>query len=210
VRTLGLTTDPAPEIYVPFAQVSRELWTVFTSSPLSVAVRSDAPVETLAPAIRAAVRQTDPEQVVSQLRPAGELISGAIARQRFSMLLLLVFGGLALTLAGVGVYGVLAYMVSQRTRELGIRLALGAHAGAIRALVLRQGLGIALLGVALGLIGALVLGRLLTSLLYEVSPADPGVLVAAAATLAGVAGIACLIPAIRATRVNPLDALRSE
>jgi putative ABC transport system permease protein len=164
----------------------------------------------VAPGLRAAVHQADPEQVISGLRPAGELISDAIARQRFSMLLLVVFGGLALTLAGVGVYGVLAYMVSHRTRELGIRLALGARTSSVRALVLRQGLGIALLGVGIGLAGALALSRLLTTLLFEVSPTDPRVLAAAAATLCGVAGLACLIPAIRATRVDPIDALRSE
>jgi len=156
------------------------------------------------------VRQVDPEQVVSNLRPAGELVSGAIARQRFSMLLLLAFGGLALVLAGVGVYGVLAYTVSQRTRELGIRVALGAHAGAVRALVLRQGLGVALVGLVLGLVGALALSRLLGAVLYEVSPTDPLALASAAGVLGGVAAIACLIPAVRATRVNPVEALRSE
>jgi putative ABC transport system permease protein len=210
VRTLGLTTEPAPEIYVPLEQLSADLWTVFTGSTLSVVVRSAGVPERLAPQVRAAVRQADPEQVVSNLRPAGELVSDAIARQRFSMLLLLAFGGLALVLAGVGVYGVLAYTVSQRTRELGIRLALGAHAGAVRALVLRQGLGVALLGVGVGLAGALALSRLLGAVLYEVSPTDPLVLGSAAAILAGVAAIACLIPAVRATRVNPVDALRSE
>jgi putative ABC transport system permease protein len=210
VRTQGLTTEPSPEIYAPFEQLSPDLWNVFTGSSLSVAVRSAGPPEALAPAVRAAVRQADPEQVVSNLRPAGDLISAALARQRFSMLLLLAFGGLALTLAGVGVYGVLAYTVSQRTRELGIRVALGAHAGAVRALVLRQGLGVVLIGVALGLAGALALGSLLRAVLYEVSPADPRVLAAAAAVLGGVAVIACLIPAVRATRVNPVEALRSE
>ena len=210
VRTLGLTTDPPPEIYVPFEQISADLWTVLTGSSLSVAVRSSGQPERLAPAARAAVREVDPEQVVSNLRPAGELVSGAIARQRFSMLLLLAFGGLALVLAGVGVYGVLAYTVSQRTRELGIRVALGAHAGAVRALVLRQGLGVALVGLVLGLIGALGLSRLLSVVLYDVSPTDPLALAAAVGILGGVAAIACLIPAVRATRVNPVEALRSE
>ena len=210
VRTLGLTTDPPPEIYVPFEQITADLWTVFTGSTLSVAVRSVGTPERLAPAVRAAVRQVDPEQVVSNLRPAGELVSGAMARQRFSMLLLLAFGGLALALAGVGVYGVLAYTVSQRTRELGIRVALGASAGAVRALVLLQGLGVALVGLALGLVGALGLSRLLRAVLYDVSPTDPLALAAAAGVLGGVAAIACLIPAVRATRVNPVEALRSE
>jgi ABC-type antimicrobial peptide transport system permease subunit len=210
VRTLGLTDEPPPEIYTPFEQLSADLWTVFTESSLSVAVRTAGRPERLAPAVRAAVRATDPEQVVSNLRPAGELVSGDVARQRFSMMLLLAFGGLALVLAGVGVYGVLAYTVSQRTRELGIRVALGAHAGVVRALVLRQGLGVALIGIVLGLVGALGLGRLLGAVLYEVSPTDPLVLTAAAAILGGVAVVACLIPAVRATRVNPIEALRSE
>jgi hypothetical protein len=156
------------------------------------------------------VREVDREQPISRLREAGELLSDAVARQRFSMLLLVLFGGLALTLAAIGVYGVMAYAVSQRTRELGIRLALGARTGSVRALVLRQGLGIALLGVGFGLGGALALGRLLTSLLYDVSPADPRVLAVAALTLSAVSALASLVPAIRATRVDPIDALRSE
>jgi ABC-type antimicrobial peptide transport system permease subunit len=183
---------------------------VFAAIPLSVVVRSTAPVESVAPALRAAVRQADPEQVVSQLRPAGELISDAIARQRFSMLLLLAFGGLALTLAAVGVYGVLAYTVSQRSRELGIRLALGARAAAVRGLVLRQGLAMAFGGIVIGLICALALGRLLAGILYGVSSADPVVLGAVCVLLGTASTFACLVPAIRATRVNPMDALRSE
>ena len=118
------------------------------------------------------------------------------------MLLLLAFGGLALVLAGVGVYGVLAYTVSQRTRELGIRVALGAHAGAVRALVLRQGLGVALVGLVLGLVGALGLSRLLRAVLYDVSPTDPLALAAAAARLGGVGPIASENPGKPATRLN--------
>jgi putative ABC transport system permease protein len=210
VRHQNLTADPGPEIYVPYAQVAPDLWGVFSAIPLSVVVRTKASVESVAPGLRDAVLQADPEQVISGLRPAGELISDAIARQRFSMLLLLAFGGLALTLAAVGVYGVLAYTVSQRTRELGIRLALGARAAAVRALVLRQGLTMAFGGILLGLVCALVLGRLLAGLLYGVSAADPLVLGAVALLLGTASAFACLVPAIRATRVSPMDALRSE
>jgi ABC-type antimicrobial peptide transport system permease subunit len=126
------------------------------------------------------------------------------------MLLLLGFGGLAWLLAAVGVYGVMAYAVSQRTRELGIRLALGARPGTVRGLVLRQGLLLSGAGLALGVLGALLLGRLLVGLLYGVGPADPRVLAAATSLLAGASALACLVPAVRATRVNPVDALRSD
>jgi ABC-type antimicrobial peptide transport system permease subunit len=210
VRHLGLTTDPMPEIYVPIQQLAPDFWSIFASIPISFVVRSDREFSALAPEIRRAIREVDPEQPISGLREAGELLSDAVARQRFSMMLLGLFGSLALTLAAIGVYGVMAYTVSQRTRELGIRLALGARTGSVRTLVLRQGLGIALLGVGLGLGGALALGRLLTSLLYDVSPADPRVLGAAALTLSAVSAFASLVPAIRATRVDPIDALRSE
>jgi putative ABC transport system permease protein len=210
VRHLGLTTDPMPEIYVPIQQLAPDFWSIFAPIPISFVVRSGIEFSALAPEIRRAVREVDPEQPISGLREATELLSDAVARQRFSMLLLVLFGGLALTLAAIGVYGVMAYAVTQRTRELGIRLALGARTGSVRALVLRQGLGIALLGVVLGLGGALALGRLLTSLLYDVSPADPRVLGAAALTLSVVSALASLVPAIRATRVDPIDALRSE
>jgi putative ABC transport system permease protein len=210
VRHLGLTADPSPEIYVPIRQLSPDFWSVFVPVPLSFVVRSTTEFTSLAPQIRGAVREVDPEQPISRLREATELLSDSVARQRFTMLLLVLFGGLALSLAAIGVYGVMSYAVSQRTRELGIRLALGARTGSVRALVLRQGLGIALLGVGLGLAGALALGRLLTSLLYDVSPADPRVLGAAALTLSAVSALASLVPAIRATRVDPIDALRSE
>ncbi|HKU62290.1 MAG TPA: ABC transporter permease [Gemmatimonadales bacterium] len=210
VKTSGLTADIGPEIYVPFSQITADLWTVFTPLPVSVVVRSDSDLETVGAAIKAAIRSVDPEQPVTGPSPASELIAGAVARQRFGMLLLLAFGGLALLLAAVGVYGVMAYAVSQRTRELGIRLALGARPATVRALVLGQGMVLAGLGIGCGLVGALVLGRLLVGLLYGVQPTDPRVLVAVAALLAAASVLACLVPAVRATRVNPVDALRSE
>jgi putative ABC transport system permease protein len=210
VRQTGLTAPPEPELYVPTNQLSPEDYTIFMTIPVSFVVRSDVGSATLGPAIKAAVREVDPEQPISRLREAGELLQNATARQRFNMTLLTLFGILALTLAGIGVYGVMAYGVNQRTRELGIRLALGARAASVQALVLRQGLMLTVSGLALGLVGALSLSRLLTTLVYGVNPSDPRILGVAAVVLALVSVVACLIPAIRATRVDPIDALRSE
>ena len=210
VKSNGLTAETQPEIYVPFSQITPDLWTVFAPLPVSVVIRSDEDLATVGSAIRAAIRSIDPEQPVTGPSPAGELVAGAVARQRFGMLLLLAFGGLALLLAAVGVYGVMAYAVSQRTRELGIRLALGARPGAVRALVLGEGMLLAGLGIGFGLAGALVLGRLLVGMLYGVQPTDPRVLAAVCLLLATASVVACVVPAVRATRVNPVDALRSE
>ena len=210
VHHTGLSAPAAPEIYVPAAQLTPEFWTIFVPLPISFVVRSTLPAATLFPAIKAAVREVDAEQPVTRLRPISELVSDAVARYRFSMLLLAVFGGLALCIAAVGVYGVMAYTVSQRTRELGIRLALGARAASVRHLVLRRGLGMAGLGIGLGLLGALALTRLLASQLFDVSPTDPLIIATAAGTLAVVSAVACLVPAVRATKVDPVVALRSE
>jgi predicted permease len=210
VRQTGLTETPVPELYVSVQQLYSDSWTIFESIPLSFVVRSDVGSTVLGPAIKAAVHEVDPEQPVSRLREAGELLQDATARQRFNMSLLTLFGLLALILAAVGVYGVMAYGVNQRTRELGIRLALGARASSVQAMVLWQGLALTLIGLGLGLVGALGLSRLLTTLLYGVSPNDPRVLGGAALLLAAVSTIACLVPAIRATRVDPIEALRSE
>jgi len=210
VRHRGLAVEPGPEIYVPIAQLTPDFWGIFTSIPVSFVVRGDLGFDGLAPTIKAAIREVDPEQPISRLRPAVDLVTDAVARPRFSMLLFSLFGLVALTLASVGVYGVMAYAVSQRTRELGIRMALGARAWSVQAMVLRQGLALALGGVALGVLGALALSRLLSSLLYEVSPSDPRVLGGVALILSLVSAVACLVPALRATRVDPIEALRSE
>ena len=180
VRHQGLATDPAPEIYVPISQLSAEFWSMFVPIPLSFVVRSATDFAALSPEIRRAILEVDPEQPISRLREAKELLSDAVARQRFTMLLLVLFGGAGADPGrhrGVRCDGVHRESAHPRARHPpGTRRAdrLGAGAGA------RQGLGIAVIGIGLGLLGALGLGRLLTSLVYQVSPADPLVLATAA------------------------------
>jgi putative ABC transport system permease protein len=139
-----------------------------------------------------------------------EVIAGTLTRQRFSMILLDAFAAVALLLASIGIYGVISYVVGQRTHELGIRLALGAQRRDVLSLVLGHGLKMALGGVALGLVAALGLTRLLGNLLYGVSATDPATFTAIALLLTGVALLACFVPAWRATKVDPLTALRHE
>jgi putative ABC transport system permease protein len=133
-----------------------------------------------------------------------------VSRQRFLSLLLGIFAVVALTLAAIGTYGILSYMVTERQREIGIRMALGAGSGQVVRLVLGQGMGMAVVGIGLGVLGALGLSRLVASLLFGVSPADPATFGAVAAVIALVATVACVVPTRRATRVDPLAAIRTE
>ena len=164
----------------------------------------------LSAAVRRAVTEVDPNQPIWDVRPLAERIDATFSTARLYTFLLAVFAGLALLLATVGLYGVLAYQVSRRTREFGIRFALGALHAQVMALVLRRGLRLLALGIGLGLLGALALGRVLGSLLYRTSSFDPLVLGGVTVLLAIIALLACWLPARRATRVNPMVALRSE
>jgi putative ABC transport system permease protein len=139
-----------------------------------------------------------------------QIISGSLAERRFTMLLLIIFAATALLLAAVGIYGVMSYTVTRRTHELGIRTTLGASRREIVGLVLRQGMKLAAIGMAAGLVAALVLTRLMAGLLYGVRPADPATLAAVTLLLGGIALLACYIPARRATAVDPVVALRCE
>jgi len=139
-----------------------------------------------------------------------EIVAKSTARQNLNMLLMNIFGGSALLLAGVGIYGLMAYSVQQRTQEIGIRMALGARPDALRNMVLRQGMRLAVIGVAIGIGAALGLAHLVASLLFGVQPRDPLVFVAVPVLLSAVALLACYLPARRATRINPLEALRWE
>jgi len=152
----------------------------------------------------------DPDEPVLKVETMEDVVDASLFQQRFSMLLLAAFAGLALLLAAVGIYSVLAFAVRRRVREIGIRMALGAQIGDVLRMVLYDGMRPALIGVGIGLAGALALGRVVTSLIYGVSATDPATFIAGAGLLAAVALCASVIPAIRATRVEPMKALRDE
>lgn len=202
VRSQGLKEEPEPEIYVPHAQMGSRI--------MSVLVRTNAGGDNLLPAIRREVRALDPNVPLRNIEMLEEAVDHQLGSDRFYLLLLAVFAGVAVVLAAVGLYGVIAYLVCRRTREIGIRMALGAERGDIGRMVLSQGISVALVGVALGLVGAYASSRVLRSLLYEVEPGDPVAFVGATGLLLAVIVVAILLPARRASSVDPVEALKSE
>jgi putative ABC transport system permease protein len=206
VRQMGLDAPVKAEMYLPYQQITNIPWFL----PRDLAIRTTLDPTTLVPALREAVRAVDPDQPISHVTTMAELLGEETAQRRMGMILLATFAGLAVLLASLGIYGVLAYFVVQHTGEIGVRLALGASPGNILLLVLRKGMNLALLGVALGLVAAFALTRLMTSLLFGVRAADPLTFAAVSIVLALVALAACWIPARRAARTDPLVALRYE
>jgi putative ABC transport system permease protein len=206
VRHFGLANSEEPAIYTPYAQSDQE-WKRWAE----IVVRSPG---TMGPALvaqlKAMVWKVDPSIPVTKVRTMSEVMSVSLAAQRFNTFLLGVFAGVALLLATVGLYGVLAFSVAQRTREIGIRMALGAQARDVMRLVLRQGLTLSLLGVAAGVGVSLAGTRVLAGLLYGVAPTDPATFAAVALLLIAVALAACFIPARRAMKIDPMVALRYE
>jgi putative ABC transport system permease protein len=170
-----------------------------TSEPLSVAA-----------ALRGRVLALDKEMVTSNIQTMDQRLAGTMAGRRSTTLTFGIFAALALILAGVGIYGVMSFLVAQRTHEIGVRLALGATSRDVLKLAVGQGLGLTLVGVAVGLIGAYALTRTLASMLFGVRPTDPVTFMGVTALLVGVALLACYIPARRATKVNPITVLRCE
>jgi putative ABC transport system permease protein len=156
------------------------------------------------------VSAIDPNEPINQVAPMDEHLSNSLALRRYLTLLLGVFAAVALVIAAVGIYGVTSYAVSQRTHEIGVRMALGARARDVLRMIIWRGMGLTLAGVALGLAAALALSRVMKNLLYEVSPTDPATFALITLLIVGVALIASYIPARRATKVDPLQALRQE
>jgi len=202
VKQYGVDKESTMQLYLPEAQLP--------VSWLSLVVRSAGdPAQTLG-AIRSEIRGVDPDQAVFEVATMDGLLAEAIAKRRFVMLLLAGFAALALALAAIGIYGVMGYTVAQRTQEIGVRMALGAQTGDVLKLVVGQGMRLAFGGVVIGLGAAYGLTRLMTTLLFSVKATDPLTFGVIALLLMAVALLACYIPARRATKVDPMVALRCE
>jgi putative ABC transport system permease protein len=201
-REYGLDSEPEPHLYAVYDQFPVEFYSLVVRTP-------GDPKQLLRPVL-GAIRSLDPELAVSQVRTMDELLSRSVAQPRFYLVLLSCFAGGALLLVAIGLYGVIVYAVGQRTRELGLRMALGAQRGDVTTLVLRWGLVLALIGAIAGLGGAVAATRFLRGLLFEVDPLDPMALLAGAFVLAVVSILASYVPARRAARIDPLEALRYE
>jgi predicted permease len=202
VRQEGLTATPYSQIYWPVEQDNRRA--------MVVVVRTAGEPTALTNGVRAAVRDLDPQLPVYDVRTMEERVSSTVARPRVTAVLIAVFAGTALLLAAIGIYGVVSYTVAQRTRELGVRMALGARAGDVLRLVVGQGMLPTMAGLAVGLAGAWGAARLLGSLLYGITASDPWTFAGVALFLLSVALVATYVPARRATRVDPVIALRAE
>jgi len=206
VKHRGLENDVWPEFYLPHAQVDYNIFSI----PSFLIVRTAGDPLSLAAAVRQAIHSVDPNQPAAEVRTVESLLDEMVAQRRLRMTLLAAYAGLALLLAAVGIYGVLAYFVTQRTSEIGVRMALGAQTGDVLRFVLRRGMRLALIGVALGSIASFAMMRLMKTLLFGVSATDPLTFGAVALLLLSVALLACYLPARRATKVDPLVALKCE
>jgi putative ABC transport system permease protein len=202
IRDAALSRKPGPMMYVPFAQ-----------APLygaEVVVRSSLSASSVAAGIRQAVRSIDKNLPVTDIEPLNDALGKSISQERFRTFLLGSFSAIALMLAAVGIFGVMSYSASQRTHEIGIRIALGAGRREVLRLILGQGMKLALFGLGIGVVAAFLLTRLMSSLLYGVSATDPVTFASVTIILLSVALTACYIPARRAMRVDPMVALRHE
>jgi predicted permease len=211
VKQGGLDRKTGTEMYFLVDQTANAPQSIAQApGTMHVVLRTTLPPATLAATIEGAVREADASVPIVRLREMEDVFAESIRRPRLLAQLLGMFAGLALLLAAIGTYGVLSYMVAERRREIGVRIALGANQGRVLGDVLKQGLSLTAVGLAAGLAGAFAVSRLMSALLFGVEPSDPATLAAVAATIAGVALSACIIPAWRASRVDPIVVLRDE
>jgi putative ABC transport system permease protein len=213
IKHESLGEEPTATLYVPFAQAPKTAGEGIAGS-LNIVVRG-APsgfkdAQALAYVVRRETQAVDPEVPASNIRTMDQYLTKAVAAQRFNLWLLAIFAGAALLLAATGLYGVMSYAVTQRAREIALRMALGAQPGNVLRLIVGQGMKLAMLGVAVGLAAALALTRLMARLLFNVSATDPATFAFIVLLLTAVALLACYLPARRATRVNPIVALQNE
>ena len=205
VKHSGLNQAVDPAVYAPFSQ-NDEAWRKF----MTLVIRTRVPVAALIEDVKKQIWSLDSQIPVSDIQSMDDLLAVSIAQERFNMLLLGSFAALAVALAGVGIYGMVAYRVHQRTHEIGVYMALGAQHRDVLRLVMKDGVKLGLLGIVLGLAGAIALTRVMVSVLFEVEPTDPPILIGVALLLAAVAMLACYIPARRALSIHPMTALRRE
>jgi putative ABC transport system permease protein len=203
VREFGLEAKAQPTVYVHYLQRPRQAW------GFAIVARTQGDVKTLIPAMRSAVQSLN-RDVPTNFRTLGQIFSSSLDNRRFSLVIFGSFAAVALLLAALGIYGVTSYAVTQRTTELGIRIALGAQVLDVLRLVIGQGMKLVLFGIVIGLGGAFALTRLIAHLLFEVSATDPLTFAGVASLLILVALLACYLPARRATKLDPMIALRCE
>ena len=202
VRSAALEDEPEPTVYVPIMQAPY--------SNLSILVRTNAQPSSFAAPLRALVRELDHEVPVYSVQTMEERVASSVGRQKFYATLIAIFAGVALVLSAVGLYGVIAYAVSQRTHELGVRVALGATGDTISRMVIGEGLALTAIGAVIGIVGSILAGKLITSLLFGVNATDPATIVGVIGVLGAVAAVASWLPARRAARVDPLTAMRGD
>jgi len=206
VRQMGLDEAVKAEMYLPYQQVEQQPWFI----PRDLAIRTSGETSSLVGAVRQVIREIDPDQPISNVATMSDLLGEEAGQRRVGMIMLAAFSVLALLLASIGIYGVLAYFVTQHTNEIGVRLALGATPRNILLMIVKRGMGLTLLGISIGLAASFALTRLMTSLLFEVKAVDPLTFLFVPLLLAVAALLACSIPARRAMKVDPLVALRYE
>jgi predicted permease len=211
VRETGLGDSDVGVMYVPYSQLPQGITQLANSViPMSWAIRSPLDKRSVNAAVEKELQAIDGQMTLARVRTMEEILAQGTARNRFNMLLLSIFAGIALILAAIGIYGLMSYSVKQQTQEFGIRMAVGANAQQLRRLILRQGMTPALIGVTVGLAAAFGLTRLLRDLLYGVKPADPVSLAVVAIVLSGVALFATYLPAVQASKLDPVAALREK